>query len=197
MGDSAETSAGKKMKGRLFVISGPSGVGKGTLLQRVMETVPNLAVSVSATTRAPRPGEADGVNYYFMTREQFEQNIAEGCFLEYETYGSNLYGTPRAGVEAQRNAGLDVILEIEVKGAMQVKAIAPDAILVYIKPPSLEILEERLRGRQTESEETIQTRLRIAAQELKRIAEYDYCLVNDDLDAATAELAQILRTAQK
>lgn len=182
-------------KGRLFVISGPSGVGKGTLLARVMENVPNLALSVSATTRAPRPGEVDGVNYYFMGREQFEKSIAEGCFLEYETYGSNLYGTPSAGVEAQRGAGLDVILEIEVKGAMQVKTLVPDAILVYIKPPSLEILESRLRGRQTETEETIQTRLRIAAEEQKSVSMYDYCLVNDTLDEATAELTHILETA--
>ena len=197
MSDAAETKQETQPKGRLFVLSGPSGVGKGTLLNRVMEQMPSLVVSVSATTREPRPGEADGVNYYFMSREQFEQNIAEGCFLEYESYGSNLYGTPRAGVEAQRGAGLDVILEIEVKGAMQVKTLAPDAILVYIKPPSPEILEARLRGRKTESEETIQTRLRIAAEELKKISEYDYCLVNDDLDAATAELSEILRTAQK
>ena len=197
MNDATQTSAETKPKGRLFVISGPSGVGKGTLLQRVMKAVPHLAVSVSATTRAPRPGEVDGVNYYFMTREQFEQNIAANCFLEYEAYGSNLYGTPRAGVEAQRGAGLDVILEIEVKGAMQVKAIAPDAILIYIKPPSLEILETRLRDRKTETEDAIQTRLRIAAEEQKSVSKYDYCLVNDDLDAATAELIHILETASR
>ena len=195
MSESAQKEAETTSKGRLFVISGPSGVGKGTLLARVMENVPNLALSVSATTRAPRPGEMDGVNYYFMSREQFEKNVAEGCFLEYESYGANLYGTPSAGVEAQRGAGLDVILEIEVKGAMQVKTLAPDAILIYVKPPSLEELERRLRGRKTETEETIQTRLRIAAEEQKSIPKYDYCLVNDTLDEATAELVHILETA--
>ncbi len=195
MSNAADATFEAGSKGRLFVISGPSGVGKGTLLARVMRDVPGLALSVSATTRAPRPGEVDGVNYYFMSREDFERNIAENCFLECESYGSNLYGTPRAGVEAQRSAGLDVILEIEVKGAMQVKAIAPDAILVYIRPPSLEILETRLRDRKTETEEVIQTRLRIAAEEQKSVSKYDHCLVNDDLDAAIAELAHILQTA--
>ena len=179
-------------KGRLFVISGPSGVGKGTLLARVRERVPNLAVSVSATTRPPRPGEVDGVNYYFTSREQFERNIAEKRFLEYEEYSGNLYGTPCEGVEMQRVAGLDVILEIEVKGAMQVREIVSDAILVYIAPPSLEELESRLRGRHTETEEAIQTRLKIAREEQRSIPRYDYCVVNDGLETAAAELIGII-----
>ena len=179
-------------KGRIFVVSGPSGVGKGTLLARLYKRVSAIVPSISATTRDPRPGEVEGVNYYFLRREQFEKEIAEGFFLEYASYGPNLYGTPLRPVENQLAHLLDVLLEIEVMGAQQIRLKKPDAILIYIQPPSLDELERRLRGRNTESEESIQRRLETAKTEQASISSYDYLITNDELDTATEQLISIV-----
>ena len=179
--------------GNLFVVSGPSGTGKGTLIARLLEEVPDAWLSVSATTRRPRPGEEEGVSYYFLTKEEFLSLAEEGGFLEWAEYSGNCYGTPRASVEREMAAGRQVILEIEVQGALQVREKMPEANLVFIEPPSLEELERRLRGRGTETEEKIQKRLHNARQEVKYLPRYDYCIVNDDLDEAWRELRGIVR----
>lgn len=174
--------------GNLFVFSGPSGAGKGTLVARLVEEVPDAWVSVSCTTRKPREGEVDGVSYFFKTREEFDQLVAEGGLLEWAEYSGNCYGTPKQVVEEHMAAGDQVILEIDVQGAFQVRDIIPSAHLVFIEPPSLEVLEQRLRGRGTEDEETIQRRLSAARVELSQKMEYDKLLVNDQLDVAVQEL---------
>lgn len=175
-------------QGNLFVISGPSGAGKGTLVSRIMAAVDDAWLSVSATTRAPREGETDGVQYYFVSTEEFERMIAAGELLEWARYSGNYYGTPRASVQRHMALGEQVILEIEIQGARQVKAAIPEAHLVFIEPPSLEVLEARLRGRGTESEDAILARLATARLELSGKMEYNMRLVNDDLDEATAAL---------
>ena len=183
--------------GRLFVVSGPSGVGKGTLLKRLFARVENLVYSISATTRPPRPGEADGVSYHFYTREQFEAEIEHGFFFEYAAYNGNLYGTPADSVRRQREQGRDVILEIEVQGAMRVHELASDAVLIYIKPPSRDELERRLRSRHTEDEERILSRLTTALYEESFLARYDYVLVNSDLEVASEVLCAIIEAERK
>ena len=174
--------------GNLFVVSGPSGTGKGTLIARLLEEVPDAWLSVSATTRRPRPGEEEGVSYYFLTKEEFLSLAEEGGFLEWAEYYGNCYGTPRASVEREMAAGRQVILEIEVQGALQVREKMPEARLVFIEPPSLEELERRLRGRGTETDDVVDMRMRTALVELSQKMEYDYRLVNDDLDEATRQL---------
>lgn len=164
-------------KGRLVVVSGPSGVGKGTVLKHVLER-DDFVYSVSATTRGPREGEVDGVSYFFLSRDKFEEMITEGELIEYAEYNGNYYGTPRAFVEQMISAGKNVILEIEVKGAMQVKKVMPEAAFVFIAPESREILKKRLRGRGTETDDVIEGRLKIAEDEMKACLMYDYIIIN-------------------
>lgn len=183
-------------KGKLLVISGPSGVGKGTVVKELMERRNDLCFSVSATTRAPREGEQEGVNYFYVTKERFQELIAEGRMLEYAQFVENYYGTPRDYVEQKLEAGMNVILDIEVQGARQVVNASPDAISVYIIPPSYEELERRLRGRGTETEEQIQGRLKTAMDEARAADFYRYIIVNDQLDSAVNELDAII-TAEK
>lgn len=175
-------------RGNLFVISGPSGAGKGTLVARLVQAVPDAWVSISATTRAPRQGEVDGIHYQFKTPEEFQQLIDTDGLLEWAEYSSNRYGTPRASVAEHMAAGQQVILEIDVQGAFQIREKVPQAKLIFIEPPSMEVLEQRLRGRGTETEEVIQQRLAAAKVELSRKMEYDIQLVNDDLDQACEAL---------
>ena len=179
-------------KGQLIVVSGPSGVGKGTVLGAYLAGRENVAYSVSATTRAPRPGEQDGVHYFFLSREEFESTAQNGGMLEYASYNGNYYGTPKAPVEQKRAQGIDVILEIEVQGAMQVHEKRPDAVMVFIAPPSFEELAARLRGRGTEDEEKVQKRLETAKEELKHQDKFDYVVVNDEIDRAVREIQGIL-----
>lgn len=176
--------------GNLFVISGPSGAGKGTLVARLVRDVPDVWVSISVTTRQPRPGEIDGVHYQFVTEQEFQSLIDEDGLLEWATYGHRRYGTPRATVEEHIAHGDQVILEIDVQGAFQVREKMPACHLVFIEPPSLEVLEARLRGRGTESDDVVKSRMRTAQLELSRKMEYDIWLVNDDLDEASATLAR-------
>ena len=179
-------------KGQLIVVSGPSGVGKGTVLKEYLNSRDGIAYSVSATTRQPRPGEENGIHYYFLSREEFERTAAEGGMLEYASYNGNYYGTPKAPVEQQRNQGNDVVLEIEVQGALQVKKSCPDALLIFVAPPSFEELKNRLTGRQTEDAKTVENRLNIARQELMCAGEYDYIIANDTVEQAVQSLGQII-----
>jgi guanylate kinase len=177
---------------RVFVITGPSGVGKGTLIRGLMERVPGLELSVSATTRAPRPGERDGVDYHFLTREQFDRRVAEGAFVEHADYAGRRYGTLRAELDRRIGAGVPVVLEIEVQGARQVRAAMPSAVQVFIAPPSLEALRERLLGRGTDDREEVERRLAVAEQELAARAEFEHVVVNERLGEAVEELAAIV-----
>lgn len=180
--------------GNLFVVSGPSGAGKGTLVARIIEQIPDLWVSVSATTRAPREGEVEGLSYYFMTDAEFDDVIAEQGFLEWANVHGKRYGTLRRVVEQHIEAGEQVLLEIDVQGALQVKQTYPAAHLVFIEPPSLEELRRRLAGRGTEEEDVIEARMRVAEVELEQKMQYDYTLVNDDLDTATEQLVAYIES---
>ncbi len=179
-------------RGDLFVISAPSGTGKSTLCHRLMEETPNVGFSVSHTTRPPRRGEVDGVDYYFISEEEFMNMVDQGGFLEWAKVHDNLYGTSRASVMSMIEAGQDVLLDIDVQGAMQVRKAIPEAILIFILPPSLEILEQRLRNRGTDSEETIRLRLKNARSEMATAHRYDYIIVNDDLIRAVGDLQSIV-----
>ena len=180
-------------KGRLIVISGPSGVGKGTVVKGLLARDPNTWLSVSATTRAIRPSETDGVQYHFISQAEFDRMIAEGSFLEYACYVNNSYGSPLAPIEQKLSEGRDVLLEIEVQGALQIKQKRPDAISVFIAAPSFEALAERLRGRKDTDEATIAKRLETARQEYRIAPQYDYIVVNDEIETAVADVAAILR----
>lgn len=184
-------------QGLLLVVSGPAGVGKGTIDRILMDRYAQIHMSVSATTRSPRPGEVDGVHYFFITEDDFRRMIAEDAFLEHmQVFGSHFYGTPRAYVEQQLRQANDVILEIDVQGAMKVKQAYPDAVLIFIAPPSMTILKERLIGRGTETPEAIEKRFATAVSEVAMIPQYDYVVVNDDLDTAVEQMEAIL-TAER
>lgn len=180
-------------KGLLFVVSAPAGCGKDTILEQVLAKTENVGYSVSATTRAPRPGEIDGVHYHFHTRESFEKMIEEGAVLEYTEYIGNYYGTPRKAVEDMLADGKDVILKIEVEGAMNIKKLFPECCLVFILPPSMAELERRLRKRGTEDEETILRRTAQARNEIDTAVNYDYFVVNDVLEDAVDDLIAVIR----
>ncbi len=184
-------------KGILIVVSGFSGAGKGTLMKQLLKTYDNYALSVSMTTRAPREGEKDGEAYFFSTREQFEKTIAADGLIEYACYCGNYYGTPRAYVESQLQAGKDVILEIEIQGALKVKEKFPESLLLFVTPPNAAELERRLVGRGTETAEVIARRLARAYEESEGIEAYDYIVVNDDLDACVKELHGLVEAARK
>jgi guanylate kinase len=178
---------------KVFVITGPSGVGKGTLIRGLLSRVPELELSVSATTRAPRPGEQDGVDYHFLAPEQFEAHVAAGDFVEHATYSGNRYGTLRAELERRLQTGAGVVLEIEVQGARQVRAAMPEAVAVFIAPPSREALRVRLVGRGTDSAEQVDARLQTAERELEAQPEFRHVVVNDRLEEATDALVSIIR----
>jgi len=178
-------------RGKLFIVSAPSGGGKGTLLRRVLKTVPNLSYSVSFTTRPPREDELHGRDYYFVTVEKFEKMRDDGEFLEYAIVHDNYYGTSQAIVELELSSGRDVVLEIDVQGAALVKEKLPEAIGIFILPPSFEILRERLIGRGTDEDESLQTRLKNARGEVERYKEFDFIVINDSIEIATTQLASI------
>jgi guanylate kinase len=177
----------------VFVITGPSGVGKGTLIRGLLERIPELELSTSATTRRPRPGEQDGVDYHFLTPEQFAEHVASGDFVEHATYSGNMYGTLRSELERRAHAGIPVVLEIEVQGARQVRQAIPEAVAVFIVPPSLDALRTRLVGRGTDSPDEVDERLRTAERELEAQSEFAHVVVNDRLEQATDELEGIVR----
>lgn len=182
----------KKRKGQLIVLSGPSGVGKSTVISELLSERGDIYFSVSFTTRAPRVGEADGVNYNFVTREQFEAMIARDELLEYAEYVNNYYGTSLKVIQDKLDAGIDVLLDIEVQGAAKVRAKCPEAVLIFIIPPSFEELSRRLHGRNTDGEEVIAGRLKKAREEYQEIPKYDYLVVNDKVSAAAAEIIAVL-----
>ncbi len=178
---------------KVFVITGPSGVGKGTLISKLLERVPGLELSVSATTREPREGEADGRDYHFLTREEFDSRVAREDFLEFATYSGNRYGTLRSEVRKRLEAGRSVVLEIEVQGARQVRAAMRESIQVFIAPPDPAVLRQRLESRASDSAEAIDARLEVAEQELAAQGEFAHCVTNADLERAAADLEGIVR----
>jgi guanylate kinase len=183
------------MSAKVFVITGPSGVGKGTLIKQLLDRVPGLALSVSATTRAPREGEEDGVAYHFLTERQFQERRDAGDFLEFASYSGNHYGTLNSELERCLEKGRSVVLEIEVQGAQQVRQSKGDSVQIFIAPPDPAVLRERLTGRGTDSPEAIDKRLKVAEQELGAQDDFDHLIVNDNLDQAAAELESIVRTS--
>lgn len=180
------------MAKKLYVISGSSGVGKGTVLKGFLDRNPSFMLSVSCTTRKPREGEVDGINYFFLSKEEFQNCIDENKFLEWAEFAGNRYGTKKRYIKQCLDEGKDIILEIDTQGALQVKSQMPEAVLVFICPPSFEELENRLRGRHTEDEATIQRRLSEAKTELMRAENFDYKIINDSLDNAILSLENII-----
>ena len=181
-------------KGILVVVSGFSGAGKGTLMKRLMEKYDNYALSVSATTRAPRLGEEHGREYFFHTKQEFEELILQDALIEYDQYVENYYGTPKAYVEKQLNAGKDVILEIEIQGALKVKKKLPDTLLLFVTPPTAEELKRRLVNRGTETMDVIESRLRRASEEAEGMSEYDYILINDQIEECVDKMHAIIQS---
>ncbi len=182
----------EKHPGKLFVLSGPSGAGKGTICKKLLSEVDQLALSVSMTTRAPREGEIEGVSYYFTEKEKFEEHIENGNLLEYAQVYGNYYGTPKAPVIEKLESGVDVILEIDMQGALKVKDNYPNGVFIFILPPSMSELRKRLTGRGTETEEAIELRLGETLKELSYIEKYDYCVVNGELEEAVARVKSIV-----
>ena len=180
---------------RVIVITGPSGVGKGTLIHGLRKRIPQLELSVSATTRRPRPGERDGVDYHFLSDAEFDRLLTQGAFVEHASYAGNRYGTLRSELKRRLERGVPVVLEIEVQGARQVREALPDAQMVFIAPPSLEALRTRLSRRGTDPADQIESRLQTAARELEARSEFAHVVVNDRLGQATEELAEIVRAA--
>lgn len=180
------------MKGRLLVISGPSGAGKGSISKRILEEVDDLIYSISMTTRAPRPGEINGKNYFFVTHEQFEQTIQEDGFLEYAKVYGEYYGTPKARVMELLDEGMDVVLEIDIQGAMNIRKSYPKGVLIFILPPSMAELRKRITGRGSETKGDIELRMGEALKEIAYIDKYDYCVVNGDLDEAVNRVKAII-----
>ena len=183
--------------GVLMVLSGFSGAGKGTLVKELLRKYDEYALSISMTTRAPRPGERDGVEYFFTSREKFEETIVQNGLIEYALYCGNYYGTPRAYVEDQLAAGKNVILEIEIQGALKIKEKYPESLLVFVTPPSAEELKRRLEGRGTESAEVIAQRLARATEESEGIEAYDYIIVNDKLEECVEELHRLVEASRR
>ncbi|MGN0377843.1 MAG: guanylate kinase [Suilimivivens sp.] len=186
-----------KRKGILIVVSGFSGAGKGTLMKQLVHSYDNYALSVSMTTRNPRPGETDGKEYFFVSKEKFEKKIEEQGFIEYACYCDNYYGTPREYVEKQLEKGKDVILEIEIQGALKVKEQFPTALLLFVMPPSAEELKRRLEGRGTETPEVIDKRLQRAAEEAEGIENYDFIVINDKLEECVEEMHGLILAAHE
>ncbi|MBQ7254879.1 MAG: guanylate kinase [Oscillospiraceae bacterium] len=180
------------MSGKLYVISGPSGCGKSTVIHAVMARYPNLQFSVSATTRPIRPGETDGKDYFFVTREQFDAMLEKDELLEHAEYVGNCYGTPEAPLQSALDRGIDVLLDIEPQGALQVRKKRPDATLLFLAPPSMEVLRERLEGRGDTSPELIEKRLKQAHWELQQAAHYDHIIINDNVQSAAEQILAIL-----
>ena len=179
-------------KGILVVVSGFSGAGKGTLIKRLMEKYDNYALSISATTRDPRPGEENGREYFFHTKKEFEELILQDALIEYAQYVENYYGTPKAYVEKQLNKGKDVILEIEIQGALKVKEAFPDTLLLFVTPPTAVELKNRLIGRGTETMDVIESRMRRACEEAEGMDRYDYLVINDDLEECVERMHEII-----
>lgn len=179
----------------VFVITGPSGVGKGTLIRGLLQSIPELELSVSATTRPPRPGERHGIDYHFLRLEDFERRVAAGDFVEYAVYSGNHYGTLRCELERRLRVGAPVVLEIEVQGARQLRLSLPEAVPVFIAPPSRDALRTRLVGRGTDDADQVDERMRTAERELEAQPEFDHVVVNDRLEEATRELAGVVRGA--
>ncbi len=184
-----------KHKGILVVVSGFSGAGKGTLMKQLVKTYDAYALSVSMTTRAPRPGETEGKDYFFISKEEFEKKIADGALVEYAQYCGNYYGTPKEYVEKQLEHGKDVILEIEIQGALKIKERFPSALLLFVTPPSMKELKRRLCGRGTETEEIIRARLSRAGEEAEGIEAYDYLVINDDLETCVKQMHALIQGA--
>jgi len=181
-----------KSKGNLIVISGPSGAGKGTIINKLMEINQNIWLSVSATTRQKRSNDIENVTYFFYTKEEFEEKINNNEFLEYAIYSDNYYGTPKEEINKKLDDGIDVILEIEIQGALQIKELVPDAIFIFIMPPSMDILKDRLEKRGTDSEEKILKRFKRAYTEINEVTKYNYVVINDDVDMAVNKVNSIL-----
>ena len=180
-------------KGMLLVISGPSGTGKGTLIEKLMQEDPSLVFSVSATTRAPRPGEIDGVHYHFVSNEKYDELVAQGAFVEYATVHGNRYGTLRSEVYARLERGENVVLDIDVQGALNVIATEKEKVSIFLLPPSMKVLRERLTGRGTETPEQVETRLGNAVWEISQKDKYEYKVINDDMEECLATLRAIIR----
>jgi len=179
-------------RGTLFVVSSPSGGGKGTIIQRVLDVVPNLSYSVSFTTRAPRPGEINGREYFFVSRQIFDEMIAGGEFLEWACVHGNFYGTAKRQVVEETAAGIDIVLEVDVQGAASVRQLLLDSVSIFILPPSYEVLKKRLIARGTDTPEELEVRLRNAPQELRQYSAFDYVIINDEVERASGQLASII-----